>query len=82
MAEYGERYVVCPYYLGINNERQRKVNHIRCEGVSKGNTISLVFSSTKSKAEHKRVYCCSIYGMKLCPIYNMLNRKHGVKDGV
>lgn len=77
MDDLRERFVVCPFYLGLNNKRQREINHIRCEGVSNGNTLSLVFASTKSKVEHKRTYCCSIYGMKTCPIYNMLNRKYG-----
>ncbi len=78
MDEPRERFVVCPYYLGLNNKRQREINHIRCEGVSQGNTISLVFASTKSKADHKRTYCCSIYGMKVCPIHKMLDGKYGV----
>ena len=78
MVDPRERFVVCPYFLGLNNKRQREINHIRCEGVSQGNTISLVFSTTKMKAEHKKTHCCSIYGMKTCPIYSMLNRKYGV----
>lgn len=81
MEEPREKFVVCPYYLGLNNKRQREISHIRCEGVSNGNTISLVFASTKRKADYKRMYCCSMTGMKRCQIYNMLNSKYGVKDG-
>lgn len=81
LAEYGDRFVQCPFFLGNNNEKQRKKNHIRCEGVEKGCTISLVFASDKKKKEYKELYCCSTYGMHKCHIYNMLNRKYGVKDG-
>lgn len=81
MAEYGDRFVQCPFYLGNNNERQRQQQHIRCEGVEKGTTISLVFASDKKRKEYKELYCSSLYGMKKCCIYNMLNSKYGVKDG-
>ena len=81
MAEYGERFVQCPFYLGNNNERQRKNHHIRCEGVEKGTTISLVFASENKRKEYKELYCCCLYGMKRCYIYKMLNSKYGVKDG-
>ena len=80
MPERDERYVACPYYLGINNEEQRKKCQIRCEGVSKGNAISLVFGDDRVRREYKREYCYSIKSCRKCLIHQMLNRKYGVND--
>lgn len=81
MAEQGDKFVKCPYYLGNNNERQRQMQHIRCEGVGKGNSISLVFHHPDQMKSYKKYYCCSLDRMKKCLIYAMLNGKYGVKDG-
>ena len=80
MPERDERYVACPYYLGINNEEQRKKQQIRCEGVSKGNAISLVFCSDTERKAYKRAFCYSIHKCRSCLIHQMLNRKYGVDD--
>ena len=80
MPERDERYVACPYYLGINNETQRKKQQIRCEGVSKGNAISLVFGSENERKAYKRDFCYSIKKCRKCLIHQMLNRKYGVDD--
>lgn len=82
MGERDERYVSCPYYLGLNNEEQRKKGQIRCEGVSKGNSISLVFGSEKERKEYKRAFCYSIHRCRKCLIHQMLNRKYGVDDDI
>lgn len=82
MGERDERYVSCPYYLGLNNEEQRKKGQIRCEGVSKGNSISLVFGSEKDRTAYKRAFCYSIHRCRDCLIHQMLNRKYGVDDEI
>lgn len=80
MPERDDRYVACPYYLGIYSEEQRKKGQIRCEGVSKGNSISLVFGSETERKAYKRNYCYSITGCRTCLIHKTLNRKYGVGD--
>lgn len=82
MPERDDRYVVCPYYLGIFSEEQRKKGQIRCEGVSKGNSISLVFGSETDRKVYKRSYCYSITGCRKCLIHKTLNRKYGVGDDI
>lgn len=81
-GERDERYVSCPYYLGLLSEEQRKKEQIRCEGVSKGNTISLLFGSSTDRKEYKRTYCYSIQNCRRCLIHQMLNRKYGVGDDI
>lgn len=82
LPERDERFVACPYYLGINSEAQRKKGQIRCEGVSKGNTISLLFGSESDRKAYKRAYCYSIQRCHNCLIHKMLNIKYGVSDDV
>lgn len=82
MAERDEKYVSCPYYLGRNNEEQRKKEQIRCEGVSKGNSISLVFGNEAERRDYKRAFCYSIHQCRKCLIHQMLNRKYGVDDEI
>jgi hypothetical protein len=79
-GERDDRYVSCPYYLGNNNEIQRKKGQIRCEGVSKGNSISLTFGSEKDRMNYKHSFCYSIHNCRRCLIHKMLNRKYGVDD--
>ena len=81
MGERDERYIACPYYLVIKEEH-RKNRLIRCEGVSKCNTISLVFGSEKDRIEYKRSFCYSIHECRKCLIHQMLNRKYGVDDEI
>lgn len=77
MGERDERYIACPYYLVVKQEHIS--NHIiRCEGVSEGNTISLVFATENKRKEHKHTYCYSVVGCKRCPIHHMLDSKYGV----
>ena len=83
MPERDERYVACPYSLGVNTEQQRGQGAIiRCEGVSKSNVITLVFESKQARKAHKRDYCYSIRGCRKCLIHKMLNGKYGVDDEI
>lgn len=83
MPERDERYVVCPYSLGVNTEQQRKQGAIiRCEGVTKGNDITLVFDSKEKRKAYKRDYCYSIENCRKCLIHQALNRKYGVNDEI
>ena len=82
MGERDERYVACPYYLGIHSENQRKKVQLRCEGVSKGNSISLMFCSEQERKAYKRTFCYDIHGCRKCLIHQMLNRKYGVDDDI
>lgn len=83
MAERDERYVACPYSLGVNTEPQRKQGAIiRCEGVSKGNDITLVFDSKEQRRLYKISYCYSIHNCRKCLVHQMLNRKYGVGDEI
>ncbi len=82
MGERDERYIACPYYLGLNKEDQRKKCQIRCEGVSKGNSISLVFGDENVRKKYKKTYCYNIKGCRECLIHKMLNGKYGVDDDI
>lgn len=81
VGERDERYVSCPYYLVIKKEHQQQ-RLIRCEGVSKGNTLSLVFANETERKEYKKAYCYSIHQCRRCLIHQMLNRKYGVDDEI
>ena len=81
-GERDDRYIACPYYLGNHSETQRKKQQIRCEGVSEGNAISLVFGSEKDRKAYKKIYCASIHNCRRCQIHQMLNRKYGVTDEI
>lgn len=78
-GERDERYVSCPYYLVIKEEHRKRML-IRCEGVSKGNTINLVFADEQKRGDYKRTFCYSIKGCRKCLIHQMLNGKYGVDD--
>lgn len=83
MAERDERYVACPYSLGVNTEPQRKKGAIiRCEGVCKGNVVTLTFDSENERKAYKRAFCYSIHNCRKCLIHQMLNRKYGVDDEI
>lgn len=83
MPERDERYVACPYSLGVNTEPQRKQGAIiRCEGVSTGNAITLVFDSKEERKAYKRDFCYSIRNCRKCLIHQTLNRKYGVDDEI
>ena len=79
-GERDDRYVSCPYYLGLNSEEQRKRCQIRCEGIGIGNTVSLVFGSESDRRKHKRTFCYDVKECRKCLIHRMLNIKYGVSD--
>lgn len=81
MGERDERYIACPYYLVVKEEH-RKHRLIRCEGVSKGNTISLVFGTEEDRKQYKQTYCYHIKGCRKCLVHKMLNGKYGVDDDI
>lgn len=60
----------CPFY-GI-----KKGKAIRCEGISKGNSIYLTFRFEKTLVKHLQAHCCSAEGWKDCPIARMLSEKY------
>jgi hypothetical protein len=65
--------VKCPFY----KEKQGDIQRIKCEGVSKGNTVQLTFSG--DKREYIRHYCSNTY--ECCRIYRMLEEKYIKKAG-
>ena len=81
-GERDDRYVACPYYIGVYSEAQRLKQQIRCEGISTGNTISLTFGAEKDRKNYKKKYCYSVYECRKCLIHQMLNRKYGVDDDI
>lgn len=83
MGERDERYVACPYFLGVNTEPQRRQGAIiRCEGVSKGNVLTLTFDNEQDRKVYKRAFCYSVHRCRECRIHQMLNRKYGVDDEI
>ena len=75
-SRYVDKFVTCPYY------KWSDPNRICCEGVEDNNSTNLIFGNPLNARGYMRDYCCTQYGMKRCQIYNMLNRKYGVKDGI
>ena len=69
MSHYGSKFVKCPYYHNHDN------NRIVCEGLSKGNTINLVYESQVQKEIFMQEKCNSIEGCRRCQIHNLLDRK-------
>lgn len=88
MPERDEKYVACPYSLGVNTEYQAKSYRderggvIRCEGVSKSNVITLTFDSKEKLNAYKKAFCYSIHNCRKCLIHQTLNRKYGVGDEI
>ncbi len=78
--EYDSANVKCPYYLGNNTKYQNQYVQIRCEGVSKGTSISLMFGSEQVRQSYKENYCYSLLNCNKCLIHSMLDRKYGVND--
>lgn len=70
MAEHESKYAVCPYY------RRMQQNRICCEGVSKRNTINLVFEDTYGNLRHRQEYCNSLESYKKCRVCRMLDEKY------
>lgn len=77
MAEFDAKYVKCPYYIEGNHTYQLKMNQIRCEGIIKNTTISLIFDTKQKEKEHRERYCYQVQECNKCPIHQMLDRKYG-----
>ena len=68
-TKYEDKFVKCPFY------HRHDTNRIVCEGLSKGNTINLVYESQAKKITYMKSRCYSIEGCRTCPIYELLDRK-------
>lgn len=66
MAHHGSKFVKCPFYHDHDN------NRIKCEGLSKGNTLHLVFESTEEMKSFMRDHCNSIRLCQGCLIHKTL----------
>ena len=69
MSRYISKYVVCPFYS------RNDTNRICCEGVSKTNTINLVFEAKERTLDYQRHFCNDIVRHKDCLICQMLTKK-------
>lgn len=69
MSRYISKYVVCPFYS------RNDTNRICCEGVSKTNTINLVFETKEKTLDYQRHFCNDIVRHKDCLICQMLTKK-------
>lgn len=69
MAHYSSKYVKCPFYRSNDN------NRIKCEGLSEGNAIHLVFQDPTDKGAYMRERCYSIVQCRRCEIHKVLNGK-------
>jgi hypothetical protein len=74
MAHYASKYVECPFYRSNDN------NRIKCEGLSEGNAIHLVFQDSKDKTAYMRERCYSVEKCKQCVIHNVLYDKWEAED--
>ena len=70
------KYVKCPYYRENLSKEQRRLGHLRCEGVSNDNSIHLVFGCKAREREYMEKHCYSISGCKSCLIYRCLALKY------
>lgn len=71
-SEYISKYVVCPYY------HRHDDNRICCEGVTKSNTINIVFPNPIKLKNYTINYCNSVGNFNNCLICKALNQKYGV----
>ena len=65
-----DKSVVCPFFKWSDK------NHIGCEGVSVGNTVSLVFGDPNRRNEYKIRHCRSLERYKSCRVCQMLMGKY------
>lgn len=74
MARRVSKNVKCPFYHSQDSGK------IKCEGVSYGNTIHLVFQDNLARARYMIKYCNSIHDCQKCLIHKALCDKWGVND--
>lgn len=75
MAQWGAKFVKCPYYHNHDS------NRIVCEGISKGNTINIVFENSLERGQYMNERCDSIRECRKCPIHSLLDQKWEDKNG-
>lgn len=68
--QWSAKFVKCPYY------RDHESNKIRCEGLSNGNTIHLVYEDSKERKQYMKEHCESIKWCRTCPIHRLLDDKY------
>lgn len=71
--KYKGRYdksIVCPFYRYADSQ------HIGCEGVCKGNTLSINFENPNEEKAYKDRHCRSMEGYRLCKVCEMLEAKY------
>lgn len=69
MAHHASKFVKCPFYH--NNDS----NRIKCEGLSEGNTLHLVFENPIERARFMREHCNKIDACQSCLIHQVLSVK-------
>ena len=65
-----DKSVVCPFYKWADH------NRIGCEGITKSNTVSLVFGDSFQRTQYKKTYCRSMEKYSSCRICQMLMGKY------
>ena len=68
-AYYEEVTIVCPFYKCSDS------NHIKCEGLESGNTITLNFGDPKDESAYKNRYCRNMIRYHDCRICGILEEK-------
>lgn len=69
MAQHISKNAKCPFYLKHEGTR------IICEGVSKGNSLHLVFCSQAERSKYMSDRCDNLKGCHVCLVYNTLMAK-------
>lgn len=67
---YASKSVKCPFY-----ERHEE-HRIVCEGLYKGNTLQLVYESSKQRKRYMSFFCNDVKDCQKCRVYNMLANKY------
>lgn len=70
MIKWDTKLVECPFF------RKHDSNRIVCEGLSKVNTLHLVFGSSTDKKLYMKDRCNDMYRCRQCPIHSLLQRKY------
>ena len=74
MANRTSKNVKCPFY------HKHDGGKIKCEGLSDGNTIHLVFETQGQRAKWMREHCHGIQTCQTCMIHKMLYEKWEMDD--
>ena len=69
MGHHGSKFVKCPFYKDHDN------NRVKCEGISKGNTIHLVFEDSNERINYMHSHCNNIFICQSCIIHKALYEK-------